>query len=766
MKKIFLTIVTMSIAFWSFAEGTLQLITCATCEAGMSINDKAQFAYPGLTQDRRLHIRVGDFNTETIYVALGTTNGNAWYSRLVSPGGTQYVFDGTGYTVGGTPATLPTAITSRTENSAGPNGLTQAGAGAPTSGSYNSTAFTPTENGDWYIEFTDDAGFGIPTVSARVDFWDITVADSGNNVINGRIWSEQWGLRSGPGSSSDPGDFLASTFYVYTEPEQVVTAIEVGDKNDPGWGGDWLIACNRYGIDGPAFFSGDAVAARQSYDGDADADFGPLSEYKIFVNDPDIIEFPSGVQEIEVTTISLDLCDDGSSFITFTTNVQAVGDIVLDFPPYNNNGTEDITFVAEVINAGANTIDWDGLDNNGNIVPVGTSFFVRLFAGASVVHFPMFDIEGVTGLKARLVRPGTPGYIGLFWDNTQVPLGNAGNPITETIDPGCVSSPSTACNIYGNSNEITLNIWWNGLSTNIEDEVLVPTPAEASVAIDNADAICDVSNDMIIVPITGTSIGINVIQWTSDGTGTFDNPNSPSAIYMPSEADIATGSVLLTISGFACPDDASEAVLVEINEQLCTLPISLSAFYGTMVNSENDCEGAEIIWTTQVEENVDYYVVERSSDGINFMEIGRVTAEGNTLISTNYSLIDENITSVNYYRLTSYDTDGTFKTYLMDNTIQTDCFKGVKPNSISDVFPNPVYGNDEVAMKINVDTATEAQINITDIHGRVVQTTPNYLNTGESIINFNLGSLDAGIYFVSVSSNGWSTGFAKVMKIQ
>jgi len=96
-----------------------------------------------------------------------------------------------------------------------------------------------------------------------------------------------------------------------------VTAIEIGDENDPGWGGDWLIACNRYGIDGAAYAAGNAATARQSYDGDADADFGPLSEYKIFVNEPDIVEFPSGIQEIEVDVISVDLCDDGNSFISF-----------------------------------------------------------------------------------------------------------------------------------------------------------------------------------------------------------------------------------------------------------------------------------------------------------------------------------------------------------------------------------------------------------------------------------------------------------------
>ncbi len=759
----------MAISVCSFAEGTLQLITCPTCEAGISINDKAQFAYPGLTEERRLHIRIGDFASEEIYVALGQTQvGGAWFSRLVSPSGVQYTYDGTGFVAGGSPATLPVAITSAAENSAGPNGITQAGAAAPTSGSYTSTVFAPNENGDWYIEFTDDAGFGIPTVSARVPLWDISVVDvstAANNVINGRLWSEQWGLRSGPGAQSDPGDFLASTFYVYTEPEQVVTAIEIGDSNDPGWGGDWLIACNRYGIDNAAFLSGSPATARQSYDGDADADFGPLSEYKIFVNEPDIIEFPSGVQEINVDVVSVDLCDDGSSFISFVTNVQAVGDIILDFPPQSNNGPEDVSLPAQLINPGANSIPWNGFDGQGNVVPGGTIFFVRLFAGASTVHFPMFDIEGVTGMKARLVRPGTPGFIGLYWDNSQIPPDNPANPLTEIADPGCVSSPTVACNAYGNSNNRTLNMWWNGLETNIADEVIVPEPAGASIEAGTPEAVCDQTNDMVIVPLDAAGLGVNVVEWTTSGTGVFVDANAFSTMYMPSQADINAGTVILTLSGFACPGVMDEAI-VDINDQVCLLPIRLSDFYAGFVDAKDHCKGLNVTWTTETEENTDYYILESSANGTDFEFVGRADAAGNSLTVQNYTLTDTDINSINYYRLTAYDNDGTSESFLMDNTVQTNCFGDIAPNTISELYPNPVRNNEVIALKMHVTEAADATLQIKDINGRTVSNIPVNLNEGESIVDFNLGGLEAGIYFVNIASDKWTTDFKKLVKIQ
>jgi len=209
-----------------------------------------------------------------------------------------------------------------------------------------------------YVEFTDQSDFSTPTEGARCQYWDISVVDAStpaNSVINGRIWSYQWGMRSGPGSvPPGPGPRLNSTFYVYTEPD-----------------------CNRYGIIQSDYNAGNPSSARRSIDGDADAIHGALSEYKIFVNDPDLNEFPSGIDEIDVSTIDLDQCGSGEIFITFNTNVEGVGDITLDFPP-NGAGAEDVTYPAESIQVGANTIEWDRLDGNGNMVADGTVFKIRV----------------------------------------------------------------------------------------------------------------------------------------------------------------------------------------------------------------------------------------------------------------------------------------------------------------------------------------------------------------------------------------------------
>ncbi len=764
MKFYLTTLLVILASSFGFSEGTMQLITCADCEAGLSINDKAQFAYPNIDADRRLYIRIGqDAVNERIYVALS----EQWYVQIVSPDGARkFVYNGAGFVENGTPSPFPFlgngVISSYTQSEAGPNGVTQRNASGTTTAGYNAMVFDPDVPGDWYIEFTDDSNMGLPSEGERCEYWDITVVDAStpaNNVIDGRIWAYQWGMRSGPGSTPPgPGPRLNSTFYIYTD-EQVVTSIEVGSPDNPGWGGDWSIACNNYGI----IESADPGEARKSINGDADDLHGFLGQYRIFVNDPDIIEFPSGLDEIEVGTVAIDVCADGGSFITFNTNVDGVGDLTLDFPPYANNGAEDIMFPAEAINNGANTIEWDGRDGAGTIITAGTVFKVRVFIGASIVHLPLYDIEGLTGLKAQLIRPGIPGYIGLYWDNSNI-LGGT----VETIDPGCMSSVSGICNDYGYSNEITLNNWWNGLDKVVEADIIAPQGINSSVDAGAANAVCFVdeitNEEEILVDLSATVVNINSIEWQTTGTGTFEDENSAETVYRVSTADFNAGSVTLTVGGAACPDIQS-AVVIDIPDNVCNLPITLTDFKGTVANADDHCDGVEVVWITATEEDTDYFILLRSSNGINFTEVGRTGAAGNSIVQTIYTMVDEYAGELNYYKLITVDLDGTQEEILMSNTVSTNCM--IPVNTISEMYPNPVTREgQEISLTININDAADVTINIIDIHGRMVRQIPRSLIPGVNPIQFGMDDLASGTYFVNISSDTWRTGHSKLIKLR
>ena len=84
------------------------------------------------------------------------------------------------------------------------------------------------------------------------------------------------------------------------------------------------------------------------------------------------------------------------------------------------------------------------------------------------------------------------------------------------------------------------------------------------------------------------------------------------------------------------------------------LPVTLLHF-----NAEKTNNTAMLRWSTATEQNTSHFEVERSSDGKNFSQIGRITAAGNAATINNYNLPDRSpLAGSNYYRLKTVDRDG------------------------------------------------------------------------------------------------------------
>jgi len=100
------------------------------------------------------------------------------------------------------------------------------------------------------------------------------------------------------------------------------------------------------------------------------------------------------------------------------------------------------------------------------------------------------------------------------------------------------------------------------------------------------------------------------------------------------------------------------------------LPIELLYFNGVSYPKYN-----LLRWSTATENNASHYILGKSVDGINWLQVGKVTASGNSTVKLNYSYVDLFIEpTINYYRLTQFDYDGKSKTYDiidLDNRIKT-----------------------------------------------------------------------------------------------
>lgn len=167
----------------------------------------------------------------------------------------------------------------------------------------------------------------------------------------------------------------------------------------------------------------------------------------------------------------------------------------------------------------------------------------------------------------------------------------------------------------------------------------------------------------------------------------------------------------------------------------------------TLVRLRGECNGkrALISWTTASEHNNDYFVVERSDDAVNFVEVGRVAGAGNSIEMLSYNYADYSIrTGENYYRLTQVDYDGTRTT---SEIIEVHC-SGNVPLGDPDVYvyPNP-FGDELTVHLVNFGDVA-AHIQVYDMLGRML-----FERTADDTeVVLQLGALPDAAYTVRVST--------------
>ncbi|MEA3503656.1 MAG: T9SS type A sorting domain-containing protein [Bacteroidota bacterium] len=100
----------------------------------------------------------------------------------------------------------------------------------------------------------------------------------------------------------------------------------------------------------------------------------------------------------------------------------------------------------------------------------------------------------------------------------------------------------------------------------VEDNLIVNITDLPDVNAGNDDEICEGSN----YSLSGSASGYSSLIWTTSGSGNFQNPNQPNAVYIPSESDIANGEVglILTVTGQgACSQNVEDGMILSIYQQ-------------------------------------------------------------------------------------------------------------------------------------------------------------------------------------------------------
>lgn len=178
------------------------------------------------------------------------------------------------------------------------------------------------------------------------------------------------------------------------------------------------------------------------------------------------------------------------------------------------------------------------------------------------------------------------------------------------------------------------------------------------------------------------------------------------------------------------------------------LPVQFLSVEATLID-RNVC----IKWTTATESNNDFFTVERSSDGAQYIDIAQVKGAGTTNSIIDYKVKDIHPTAgVYYYRVRQVDFDGTFA-YSEIVSVTVDF-----PNS-SDVilYPNPSFQSEDLQIVLTgLSAQQEVKIEVRNIHGELdhVQFFVTVQDGDASITVSTAGRLQPGLYFISVIIDG------------
>jgi len=188
-----------------------------------------------------------------------------------------------------------------------------------------------------------------------------------------------------------------------------------------------------------------------------------------------------------------------------------------------------------------------------------------------------------------------------------------------------------------------------------------------------------------------------------------------------------------------------------------TLPIELLNFTGVNKGDYN-----LLTWTTKTEINNDYFTIERSANGQDFEPIQTMKGAGNTNFSINYSSKDlDPLDGINYYRLRQTDYNGEFH---FSDVIAVNAESNNVLQVIS-IYPNPA--EDRININLFSQVATNAQISIIDLYGKIVHQKVIGLVEGENNISQGLEQFNPGYYVVNIQVPQKSKQYnAKFMKMR
>ncbi len=269
-------------------------------------------------------------------------------------------------------------------------------------------------------------------------------------------------------------------------------------------------------------------------------------------------------------------------------------------------------------------------------------------------------------------------------------------------------------------------------------------------------------NTVVGTPLECSGYTIDYYGGTDHGEWDYtDITASGSGIYemfvWPQDATFSTNTVWLitkdaTISGTAddcgpSPVGLSRAGFNGFSKfgvagsETFTLPIELTYIDANPI----DNKFIKVDWQTALEINNAGFELQRSENGIDFIPIAWIDAQGNKTTPTDYEYDDHDVIpgQLYFYKAKQVDFDGTESfTPIVSASIIPQSISVI----VSDLIPNPA--SDHTQLIVDTDQDMDVNISLFDALGKLVSTQPAKIETGNNRFDINTSQLAVGTYNV------------------
>ncbi len=227
--------------------------------------------------------------------------------------------------------------------------------------------------------------------------------------------------------------------------------------------------------------------------------------------------------------------------------------------------------------------------------------------------------------------------------------------------------------------------------------------------------------------MTNSPTGLIGPQWWNGAGWLLDNSNNGSS----SGVLAGTGTANLNGATFFGP--------FVLTSNLVPLPVKLIDFSALC----KDNNSVILNWSTATELNGSHFDIMNSNEGINFIKVASVVANGNSPSINKYSYTIINKAALgNYYRLKMVDNDLTYNNSKIEY-VSNDC-------NLKDETPT-IYYNQQNGIVINATSKddTNYTLNIIDAAGRLIRTSALQISEGYNSITIQ-PELANGVYLINL----------------